>query len=243
MSVARFTFGPRLKAHRERQGITLQDIAESTKIGVSLLAALERNDVSQWPKGIFRRAFLRSYARAIDVPFEATWAEFVRLFPEDGAPATPLPPEPSELRLTLATPPRRLIAPSGRTLVAAAVDLVVVLSASALVALAMGVSFWITLAVVGLVYAATGTGLTGGSLAHAWLQAGRSRARTRQESAPAPVTLTDTGERSVPATRAIDDLRADSQEAPPAPPRPRIVAVAANRSTAHDRRERRVADR
>ena len=71
MSVARFAFGPRLKAHRERQGITLQEIADSTKIGVALLASLERNDVSQWPKGIYRRAFLRSYSRAIDMPFDA----------------------------------------------------------------------------------------------------------------------------------------------------------------------------
>jgi len=243
VSVARFTFGPRLKAHRERQGITLQDIAESTKIGVSLLAALERNDVSQWPKGIFRRAFLRSYTRAIDVPFEATWAEFVRLFPEDGAPAAPLPAENSELRLTLATPTRRWLVPSSRTLLAAAADLVVVPGVAALVALATGVSFWITLAVVGLAYTAAGTALTGGSLAHAWLHLSRSRAQALQESAPVATPVTESAERTAPVAFPLDDLRAESQEAPAAPPRPRIVAVPSNRAPAHDVRERRVADR
>jgi transcriptional regulator with XRE-family HTH domain len=84
-------FGLRLKTQRERRGITLETIAESTKIKRSLLAALESGDVSHWPLGIFRRAFVRSYAAAIGVPVEPMVAEFVRLFPEPGEVPQPVP--------------------------------------------------------------------------------------------------------------------------------------------------------
>ena len=57
-----------LKAARERAGITLAEIADKTKIPASLFAALERNDLRRWPKGLFRRSFFRDYARMIGVP-------------------------------------------------------------------------------------------------------------------------------------------------------------------------------
>ena len=84
--ISRHAFGSRLRTQRERRGVTLESIADSTKIKRSLLEALERGDASQWPRGIFRRAYLRNYASAIDLPAEALVAEFVNLFPEDGAP-------------------------------------------------------------------------------------------------------------------------------------------------------------
>ena len=74
-------FGARLKRIRERRGITLEAIAETTKIGLPLLSALERDDVSRWPHGIYRRAFFRDYAAAIDAPVDDMLAEFMRLFP------------------------------------------------------------------------------------------------------------------------------------------------------------------
>lgn len=102
--IGRLGFGARLRAHRERRGISLRSIAESTKIKHSLLEALERGDVSQWPHGLFRRAYLRDYAAAIGLPAEPLLAEFLQLFPEDGAgPAVDVPPAP--FRLTLDSPP------------------------------------------------------------------------------------------------------------------------------------------
>jgi hypothetical protein len=100
-------FGPRLKAMRERREITLESIAESTKIGMPLLEALERSDVSHWPKGIFRRAFFRDYATAIGAPVEEMLHEFSRLFPEHG-PVITGAPLPAPLRMTLATVPPRI---------------------------------------------------------------------------------------------------------------------------------------
>jgi cytoskeletal protein RodZ len=44
-----YAFGRRLRDERERQGVTLEAIASTTKINASFLAALERGDVSAWP--------------------------------------------------------------------------------------------------------------------------------------------------------------------------------------------------
>jgi transcriptional regulator with XRE-family HTH domain len=84
--ISRHAFGSRLRTQRERRGVTLESIVDSTKIKHSLLEALERGDASQWPRGLFRRAYIRDYACAIGVPTEPLVAEFVRLFPEDGSP-------------------------------------------------------------------------------------------------------------------------------------------------------------
>jgi hypothetical protein len=75
------TFGPRLRAERERRGISIETIASVTKVGGDLWDALERNDFSRWPSGIFARAFVRDYARAIGLDADEVVDEFCRLFP------------------------------------------------------------------------------------------------------------------------------------------------------------------
>ena len=74
-----------LKAARERNGITLAQIAHATKIPTSLFAALERNDLRCWPNGLFRRAFFREYVRMVGLPVASTCEEFVQLFCEEEA--------------------------------------------------------------------------------------------------------------------------------------------------------------
>jgi len=76
------SFGARLRAQRERQQITLEAIAERTKIRRPLLDALERDDLSQWPSGIFRRAYFRSYAAAIGLDPEDAVREFLTHHPD-----------------------------------------------------------------------------------------------------------------------------------------------------------------
>jgi hypothetical protein len=76
------SFGARLRQRRERQQIALSTIAEATKIKVSLLEALERDDVSHWPSGIFRRAFVRAYAHAIGLEPDIVVREFLELYPD-----------------------------------------------------------------------------------------------------------------------------------------------------------------
>ena len=88
------SFGARLKCERERRQIALRTIAESTKIGVALLEGLERNDVSRWPSGIFRKSFLRLYAQAIGLDPEAIVREFVDLHPDPLEANTAVPEAP-----------------------------------------------------------------------------------------------------------------------------------------------------
>jgi transcriptional regulator with XRE-family HTH domain len=76
------SFGARMRRRREEQHIALAAIAEKTKIKQSLLEALERNDISHWPTGIFRRAFIRAYAHAIGLDPDAIVKEFFEVFPE-----------------------------------------------------------------------------------------------------------------------------------------------------------------
>lgn len=76
------SFGARLRQHREERGIPLSVIAGQTKIKMSLLDGLERDDLAHWPPGIFRRAYVRSYAKAIGLDPDATLAEFLTNYPE-----------------------------------------------------------------------------------------------------------------------------------------------------------------
>jgi hypothetical protein len=76
------SFGVRLRQQRERQQIALATIAEQTKIKLSLLEELERDDVSHWPTGIFRRAFMRAYAHAIGLDQDVVVREFLEIHPE-----------------------------------------------------------------------------------------------------------------------------------------------------------------
>jgi transcriptional regulator with XRE-family HTH domain len=155
----RDSFGARLRAQRERAGVTLEAIAEETKVRRSLLVELENNNLSHWPDGLFRRAFFREYLSAIGIESEAVVAEFVRLFPESGEPpaasvdgADGLDSFGGELRLQLA--PSRFSALRCFLLqsAASAADLSLVAALVACAVWLLGVPVWPTTAVVGLIY-------------------------------------------------------------------------------------------
>ena len=80
-------FGAKLRDARERRGISLRQIANATKISVGALEALERNDISRLPGGIFSRAFVRSYAIEVGLDPESTIQEFIAQFPNDSVTA------------------------------------------------------------------------------------------------------------------------------------------------------------
>ena len=75
------TFGERLRLQREQKQISLAAVSEQTKIKLSLLEALERDDLSHWPLGLFGRSYIRSYAQAIGLDPLATLREFLELQP------------------------------------------------------------------------------------------------------------------------------------------------------------------
>jgi Helix-turn-helix domain len=76
------SFGARLRAQRERQQVELTTISEQTKIRLSLLEELERDDLSRWPSGIFRRSYIRSYARAVGLEPDVVVREFLDVYPD-----------------------------------------------------------------------------------------------------------------------------------------------------------------
>src|SRR5882724_9178912 len=80
-------FGSRLRDARERRGVSLRQIANATKISMGVLEALERNDISRLPGGIFGRAFVRNYAIEVGLDPEATIEDFITQFPNDSVTA------------------------------------------------------------------------------------------------------------------------------------------------------------
>jgi transcriptional regulator with XRE-family HTH domain len=102
------SFGARLRQQRERQQIELAAIAEQTKIGLSLLEALERDDVSHWPAGIFRRSFIRAYAQAIRLDANSVVREFLDLYPDPGEDVAEISTTLEMTRGESARPPTRL---------------------------------------------------------------------------------------------------------------------------------------
>jgi cytoskeletal protein RodZ len=62
--------GKLLRQSRERRGMSLEQIASETKIPLRHLQALERDDLSVVPEGLYRRAKIRAYARAVHLDRE-----------------------------------------------------------------------------------------------------------------------------------------------------------------------------
>lgn len=53
-----------LEEHRVRRGVTLEQIADSTKISRRFLSAIEAGDYAQLPGGVFTTSYIRQYAQA-----------------------------------------------------------------------------------------------------------------------------------------------------------------------------------
>jgi len=75
------TFVARLRRHRERNHVPLDEIVSETRVKREMLEAFERNDLSEWPRGLYARAWIRAYASAIGLDPIDTVDEFCRLFP------------------------------------------------------------------------------------------------------------------------------------------------------------------
>jgi cytoskeletal protein RodZ len=63
---------------RKNRGITLEQIANATKIGVRTLEAIERGEFRKLPGGIYDTSYIRQYARAIDYDEDAILSVYRR---------------------------------------------------------------------------------------------------------------------------------------------------------------------
>lgn len=187
MNTAPHSFGSRLKTERERRGIALKSIAASTKIKESLLVDLERDDLSKWPQGIFRRAFVREYAASIGLPPDSVVAEFVTLFAEEqGAAPRRVSPGPGpELRLTFADDGRAPIGSIATRVAAATVEMCALLGAIQLLTWSTGFNFWTVCATASLAYYGLAAACWDRTPVSLWLQKDRAHGATKDESAPA----------------------------------------------------------
>jgi cytoskeleton protein RodZ len=59
------TLGQELKKYREERGLSLQQVADRTLIGIQFLKAIEADDYGPLPGGIFNRAFVRKFAHEV----------------------------------------------------------------------------------------------------------------------------------------------------------------------------------
>jgi len=76
--------GGRLRRARKQRGLSLQDAAGRTKLSVSVLQAIERNDFESLPGGIYRKGYLRSVA--LEVGLDPT--EIAAAYDEEFGPVT-----------------------------------------------------------------------------------------------------------------------------------------------------------
>jgi cytoskeleton protein RodZ len=71
-------FGERLRREREMRGISLDEIAATTKIGTRLLRALEDGQFELLPGGIFNKNYVRAYARHVGIDEEQAVADYLQ---------------------------------------------------------------------------------------------------------------------------------------------------------------------
>lgn len=79
---AREAFGPNLRRLRLQRGLTLDQIAEQTKVSIAMWEGLEQNDLSRWPTGLYARSYVRDYAQIVGADPDSTVDEFCRWFPQ-----------------------------------------------------------------------------------------------------------------------------------------------------------------
>jgi transcriptional regulator with XRE-family HTH domain len=213
--------GSALRRERERRGISLDEIAARTKIAASLFDGLERGDLSRWPGGIFRRAFVRNYAQAVGLEPEPVLEAFLRACPEDEGGARPeVRPGPGAvrprvvgespfLRLTLADDAVRGRSVSRCALAGAALDGLAVIVPGLLAWLMAGpLPGFVALLVTALLYPLAGTALLG-TTPGAWAAARRFGA-ARRAAAERAVASSD-----VLAAPAAPDPETDNEGVAP----------------------------
>lgn len=68
--------GGRLRQARQERGLSLHDVARVTRLSISVLRAIERNDFASLPGGIYRKGYLRSLAREVGLDPEQIAADY-----------------------------------------------------------------------------------------------------------------------------------------------------------------------
>ncbi len=100
--MARGTFGERLKRERELREVSMDELTKATRISTRFVEALENEDWTRLPGGIFGRGFVRTIARYLGLDEEALLGEY------DMARADHPPVGPTKFEDRIPAPPKWL---------------------------------------------------------------------------------------------------------------------------------------
>ncbi|MHB8217313.1 MAG: helix-turn-helix domain-containing protein [Candidatus Sulfotelmatobacter sp.] len=87
------TFGEKLRKQRERRGLELDAISNSTKISTRMLRALEDEHFDQLPGGVFNKGFVRAYARQVGLDEEEAVTDYLAALRESQAQSQQILPD------------------------------------------------------------------------------------------------------------------------------------------------------
>jgi cytoskeletal protein RodZ len=181
-------FGSTLRRARLRNGITLDEIAERSKVKPEVWEALENNDLTAWPSGVYARSYIKTYAEIVGLDPQQTIDEFCRSFPNGDRRAEPvirgyadivqapivweddfLPEDIEDRRASASNPEKRFPRTQrSRRLLAAGLDLAAVFAVSGAAAAIFRGGFRFALPITALVYHA-GSLIVEGCTPGVWL--------------------------------------------------------------------------
>lgn len=72
------TLGEKLRQAREERGISISEVAEQTRISPLYIEAIENDDYSPLPGGIFNKGFVKSFAKFVGVDEEEALQDYSR---------------------------------------------------------------------------------------------------------------------------------------------------------------------
>jgi cytoskeletal protein RodZ len=75
--------GQKLREERIRKGLSLDDVAKTTKIRVSFLQAIEKGEYHKLPSSAYAQGFVQNYVEFLALPKKETLALFRREFDEE----------------------------------------------------------------------------------------------------------------------------------------------------------------
>lgn len=85
------SLGEILRREREKRGLTIDALAEQTRINPAYFRAIEEGDRASLPGGFFYRSFLRQYARLLELPEDVYESEIARSLEQEARDPIALP--------------------------------------------------------------------------------------------------------------------------------------------------------
>lgn len=87
------TLGEKLRQAREERGITIMEVSEQTRISPLYLEAIENDDYSPLPGGIFNKGFVKSFAKYVGVDENEALQDYARLITQQTGSEANLEPQ------------------------------------------------------------------------------------------------------------------------------------------------------